>query len=640
VVYGNARVPALILTTNKGRDIPESREDSQLPVTLPDAHGIAALILTVFALILFSRDRIPLETSCLLILALLVTGFELFPYTHDGVRVRAADFFSGFGHEALVTIACLMILGKGLEKTGALQPVAVVLGRAWGSRPKLAMLGTLVVCAVLSGFLNNTPIVIMLLPIMITVSLRTRITSSKILMPIGLATTLGGMGTAIGTSTNLLVISVAADLGMRRFDMFDFTVPAAIVGSVGILYLWLIAPRLLPDREPPMADTSPRIFKAMLFVTEDSFALGKTLAEIRERTEKRMTINRVQRADGLYVAKLPSLVLQEGDRLMVADTREHLKEFERLLGARMHDATDLEDGGSADLPTPGAGQQLAEVVVTTGSPLHQRTLNTAQFRARYSLLPLAIHRPRTAPGEVTGDFDDVLLRAGDVILVQGSSKHIGELKRSGNMLVLDGTMDLPHTRLAPWALSIMAMVVVLAGTGVMPIFTSAVLGATVMLLSRCLGWRDALSSLTTSVVLIIVTSLALGHAILSTGVDLFLAQLFVAATKGLSSTMILSALILLLAVLTNVVSNNAAAVIGTPIALNIAQQLSLPPEPFVLAVLFGANMSFATPIGYQTNLLIYSAGGYRFSDFLRAGIPLSIITWIGFSLVLSVIYKL
>jgi di/tricarboxylate transporter len=161
-----------------------------------------------------------------------------------------------------------------------------------------------------------------------------------------------------------------------------------------------------------------------------------------------------------------------------------------------------------------------------------------------------------------------------------------------------------------------------------------------MVLTGCLSWRDAFSSITASVVLIIVTSLALGHAILSTGTDTFLAQLFVIATSGLSSTMILSALIMLLAVMTNLVSNNAAAVIGTPIAVSIAQQLGLPPEPFVLAVLFGANMSFATPIGYQTNLLIYSAGGYKFSDFLRVGIPLTIIMWIGFTFVLSWIYSL
>ena len=610
-----------------------------MPISLPDAHGTAALALTLVALILFSRDRIPLETSAMIILAALVLIFELFPYSRGGELLEAKDFFMGFGNEALITIAALMIAGKGMETTGALQPVALGLARAWGARPKLALLMTLIICAVLSGFLNNTPIVIMLLPILITVSLRSRISSSGILMPIGLATTVGGMGTAIGTSTNLLVISVAADIGLERFGMFDFTLPAVIVGSFGLLYLWLIAPKLLPEREPPMADTSPRIFKAIFFVTKEGFAFGKTLAEIRERTEKRMTINRVQRADGLFVAKLPSLVMQEGDRLMVSDTRENLKEFERLLGVSLNDAAEGEDGQS-DLPVSGADQQIAEVVVTTGSPLHQRTLNTSQFRARYRLLPLAIHRARSAPGEITGDFEDALLRAGDVILVQGSSQHIAEMKRSGNMLVLDGTMDLPHTRRAPLALGIMGVVVFLAGTGILPILAAAVLGSTVMVVTRCLTWRDAFSALTPSVFMIIVTSLALGSAILGTGTDTFLAQVFVAATSGLSSTMILSALILVLAIMTNVVSNNAAAVIGTPIAVGIAQQLNLPPEPFVLAVLFGANMSFATPIGYQTNLLVYSAGGYKFSDFLRVGVPLSLLTWVGFTIVLSVLYDL
>ena len=298
-----------------------------MPIALPDAHGMAVLGLTTLALVLFSRDRIPMETSCLLILALLVFGFQIFPYSHDGEIIRPTEFFTGFGHEALITIVCLMITGKGLETTGALQPLAIVIARSWAARPRLAFLATLLICAVLSGFLNNTPIVIMLLPILITVSMRNRIRSSGILMPVGLATLVGGMGTAIGTSTNLLVIAVAADLGMKRFDMFDFTLPAAIVGSMGVLFLWIVAPRLLPDREPPLADTSPRIFKAMFFVKKDSFACGKTLAEVRERTEKRMTIDRIQRADGLFVAKLPSLVFNEGDRMLVADTRERLKEF-------------------------------------------------------------------------------------------------------------------------------------------------------------------------------------------------------------------------------------------------------------------------------------------------------------------------
>jgi di/tricarboxylate transporter len=184
----------------------------------------------------------------------------------------------------------------------------------------------------------------------------------------------------------------------------------------------------------------------------------------------------------------------------------------------------------------------------------------------------------------------------------------------------------------------MAIVVLLAGTGILPIFSGAVIGATIMLLTGCLPWRDALSSISPSVVMIIVTSLALGHGIMSTGLDNFIATLFVKGTTGLSPTYVIAALLILFAVMTNVVSNNAAAVIGTPIALSIAQQLGLPPEPLVLAVLFGANMSFATPIGYQTNLLILSAGGYRFTDFLRVGVPLTLLMWVGFTFVLSTLY--
>jgi di/tricarboxylate transporter len=208
------------------------------------------------------------------------------------------------------------------------------------------------------------------------------------------------------------------------------------------------------------------------------------------------------------------------------------------------------------------------------------------------------------------------------------------------MLVLDGTMDLPHTSRAPLALGIMALVVTLAGLGVVPIFTGAILGATAMILTRCLNWRDALSAIHLSVVMIIVTSLALGHGIMGTGLDSFIASLFVKVTSGLSPTYVIAALLMTFAIMTNVVSNNAAAVIGTPIAISIASQLGLPPEPLVLAVLFGANMSYATPIGYQTNLLILSSGGYRFSDFLRVGIPLTLVMWVGFTFVLSMLYGL
>ncbi len=610
------------------------------PITI-DAHGVAVLLLTVVALFLFTRDRIPLESSSLAILILLVAGFTLFPYERGGERLLSpTDFFAGFGNEALIAISALMMVGKALETTGALQPLANVVGRAWSTMPVVALFTTLVAGAILSAFMNNTPIVVLLMPILVGASLRSKFSVSGVMMPMGLATIIGGMSTTIGTSTNLLVVGITQDLGLKTFTMFEFMLPVVIVGGAGIVFLWLIAPRLLPDRTPPMADTTPRIFSSQFYVTEDSFASGKTLSEVLAKTDNNMRVDKIQRSDSLFLAKLPSVTIQPGDRLFVKDTPENLKHYESLLGTTLYNISDDEHPVDENTPLKAEGQQLAEVVVTRGSPLHLRTLASARFSASYGLLPLALHRARAPSSQVTGDITMIRLRAGDVLLVQGTRKNIESLKETGSMLVLDGTTDLPHTHRANRALAIMGAVVLAAATGLLPISVAALAGLGLMLATSCLTWRDAASALSVPVVMIIVTSLALGRALMDTGMAAWLAESFVAGTAALPTPMILSAFLLLMTIMTNVVSNNAAAVIGTPIAIGIAQQLGVNPEPFILAVLFGANMSFATPYGYQTNLLILSAGGYTFTDFLRVGIPLTIVMWIGFSLILPVLYPL
>jgi di/tricarboxylate transporter len=609
------------------------------PITI-DAHGIGVLLLTVVALVLFTRDSIPLESSSLGILIVLVAGFQFFPYASDGVPLGPVQFFAGFGNEALITICALMIVGKALETTGALQPLATIVGRAWSTRPVLALLVTLAAAAVLSAFMNNTPIVVLLMPILVGVSLRVKLPVSGVMLPMGLATIIGGMSTTIGTSTNLLVVGISGDLGLKHFQMFDFMLPVVIVGGAGIAFLWLIAPRMLPARDPPMADTSPRVFSSQLHVKEGGFADGATLSEILAKTHGQMRVDKIQRTDSLFLAKLPSVTLQPGDRLFVKDSPENLKHFESVLGATLYNISDIEHPIDDDTPLTAEGQQLAEVVVTRGSPLHLRSLAAARFSTSYGLLPLALHRARAPSSQVTGDLNMIRLRAGDVLLVQGSREAIDSLKASGNMLVLDGTTDLPHTHRANRALGAMAFVVVAAALGIMPISVSAIIGVGLMLSMRCLSWQDAAEALSAPVILIIVTSLALGKALLGTGMADFLAMSFVHIASGMQIPFILSAFMLIMTLLTNVVSNNAAAVIGTPIAVAIAQQLDANPEPFVLAVLFGANMSYATPFGYQTNLLILSAGGYKFSDFLRVGIPLTLIMWLGFSFVLPMLYGL
>ncbi len=605
------------------------------------AHGLFALVLTALALYLFTRDKFSLETSSLAVLALLVGVFTAFPFEYQGEPLDPGFFFAGFGNEALIAVCALMVVGKGMETTGALQPLAGIIARAWTARPVLALLVTMVVGAVLSAFLNNTPIVVMMLPILVGVSLRAKLSVSGILMPMGLATIIGGMATTIGTSTNLLVVGIAVEQGLDKFGLFSFTLPVVIVGSVGMLFLWLVAPHLVPRRDPPLADTSPRVFTAQLYVVDDSYPVGRTLSEVRAKTGGRLRIDRIQRGDSLFLAKLPSLRFQAGDRIYVKDTADQLKIYERELGTRLFNADgDGEDAVDEAAAFRAEGQRLAELVVTRGSLLHRRTLDAVRFAQTFGLLPLALHRARYPSSRVTQDIGKIRLRAGDVLLVQGASRGIDALKQDGSMLVLDGTVELPHTQRAKRALAVMGFVIGSAALGLLPISVSAVIGIALMLATRCLTWEHVADALSVPIIMLIVASLALGSTLMATGTAAWLAQGFVAITAGMPVPWVLSGFMLVMSVLTNIVSNNAAAVIGTPIAISVATQLGADPRPFVLAVLFGANMSYATPIGYQTNLLILSAGGYRFSDFARVGVPLTIIMWLGFSIVLPMIYGL
>jgi di/tricarboxylate transporter len=604
---------------------------------LPDLHALAVLILIVIALFLFTRESIALETSSLAVLVLLVAGFDLFPYASNGSTLRAVDFFMGFGHEALIAVCALMIAGQGLVRTGALEPVGRSLARLWSVSPSISLLLTLVVGGFLSAFVNNVPIVVLLLPILTSISLRTDKPASSILMPMGFATLVGGMTTTIGTSTNLLVISIAADLGLPRMNMFDFFVPAAIAGGIAILYLWLLAPRLLPRRETPLGDMSPRIFIGRLLVEEDSFANGKTLSEIIEEAGGKIKIIDIRRGLNMTMAALPDAVLQAGDRISVRDTSQNLKEFEEVLGARLYTGNTPVD---EDHPLLAEDQQIAEIVVTQGSPLEGTTLSRARFADNYQLMTLALHRAGAEILTIREKVGDVRLRVGDVLLVQGSLDQISAIKRGGELLVLDATVELPHTQRAPLALAIMIGIVLAAAFGVLPIAISAVCGVFIMIATQCIRWRDAAQALSSQVIMIVVASLALGTALLKTGGAEYLAQVFLAIAGDASPTMLISVMMLVMAIITNIVSNNAAAVIGTPIAVGISQHLSLPAEPFVLAVLFGANMSFATPMAYKTNLLVMNAGGYRFSDFIRVGVPLTLIVWLCLSWLLPMIYGL
>ena len=603
----------------------------------PGFHAYAVMALVVLALVLFASERVPLATSSLLILVLLSLLFEIFPY--HGIRglLHSSDLFLGFGHQALVAVCCLMIAGQALMRTGALEPVGRQLARRWTQNPTLTFLFTLVLAAILSAFVNNTPVVILLLPILISVSLKTGAPASDLLMPMGLATSIGGMATSIGTSTNLLVVAVAADMGMHKFGMFDFAFPAIIVGAVGILYLCFIAPLLLPQRDARLPTTSPRHFTAQLRIDDDSVANEKQLSELIERCGGNLEVVHIVRGKKKNkLVAMPDLVLRSGDRIIVKSTPDRLKELESLLGASLFSGEERVD---EEHPLQDATQQIAEVVVVPGSTLDGRTLANIRFRERYQLMVLAMFRSnKWASKQGTEHTEETRLHSGDVLLVQGSIKNIDRLKSSRNLLVLDAKSALPISSRAPLAVLIMLAIILSAALGLLPIAVSALCGVLLMLLTGCLKWYDTTRALSAPVILIIATSLAMGTAMVETGGAQMIASSYVNLTEGMSPTLILSGLLAMMALLTNVVSNNAAAVIGTPIAIGIAQQLGQPAEPFVLAVLFGANMSFATPMAYQTNLLVMNAGNYRFNDFVRVGLPLVLLLWLMLTFLLPWLY--
>ena len=601
---------------------------------VPNIHALVMLLMTGLALFLFSRKKIHLESSSLAILVMVVVGFQLFPFEGARGTIEPMSFFYGFGHEALIAVCALMIAGEALVRTGALEPVARRLARLWTRSPKFALLLTLVIAAFLSAFMNNTPIVVLMLPMLIGAAVRSKRSTSGVLLPMGFATLLGGMGTTIGTSTNLLVVSVAADMGMERFAMFDFMMPVVIASSIAIIYLWLVAPRMIPKRTPPMDDLSNREFEAHLLIPHGNALVGKPLAKVIHKAGDGIRIKRVFRDEHLFISPLPDVEIKAGDKIQVLATVDMLKEYQALLDARLTVGPD-----PSFVPAEGHFQ-LAEVVVTGGSQLRGLKVADARLEERYGLDLLAVHCGGDIVSASTAELNQRQLRASDVLLVQGRSENIRTLKVGGELLVLDNTADLPHTNKAPLALFIMVVIVALAAFGVMPIAMSAMLGCLALIGTGCIRWQQANHALSAQVILIIVASLALGSALMKTGGAEYLAQVFLFLSSGLSPAWILASLMLLMAILTNVVSNNAAAVVGTPIAISIAQELGMPLEPFVLAVLFGANLSFITPMAYKTNLLVMNAGGYQFNDFVRVGTPLTLLMWVVLSGVLTFAYQL
>ena len=639
-------------------------------------HGLLLLLFTAVVFAVFVLDRFPIASVCLAILVFLPLLFLVFPYRVEGVEVDPFSFFAGLGHPALLAICGLMILGHALVLTGALEPAARRLSALVAARPGVALLAVLIGAALASGVVNDTPVVVLLIPLLIAATLRANSSPARILMPMNFAVLLGGMATTIGTSTNLIVVSMAQGLGQPPLGMFSFYPIVAVAAVPGILYLWLVAPRLLGHVAPIRTAYSQEVFNADIRVEPDSWMDGRELREITEATEGRMRVLDVRNARGQSRMRLPTMKLVAGDVLLLQDTVENLKEFESVLDATLH-GTQFDDtaaGEDAGDPTPPPAQPrdgdsdasessdaedstqapptdreahpellVAQFVVTPESSLVGRSVRQERVGDRHELLVMGL-RPvrelRTGRRYAYSEIVDRPLQPGDVLLVQGREERMLAAQHDGLGLLLDSRHVVPRQEKAWTALGTLAIVVVLAATKVVPIALAALGGVLALLATRTLAWRDVGNALSTKVIMLVAASLALGSALSLTGGTAYAAAWLVDLAGGLEPRYVLALLMLLMGLFTNFVSNNAAAAIGTPLGIEMALQLGVAPEPYVLAVLFGCNLCYITPMGYQTNLLVMNAAGYRFSDFVRVGTPLFLIMWFGLCSMLVVTYGL
>ena len=627
------------------------------------AHGLASVLFAGVVFAVFIWDRLPIATVSLAILALLPLGFALFPLQLADGPLDPLRFMAGFGNPALVAICALMIVGQGLVVTGALEPVARRLAVAVAKHPRSALLGVLVLGLAVSGVINDTPVVVLLIPLLLAAAAKAKVSPAGMLLPMNYSVLIGGMATTIGTSTNLIVVSIAASLGVGSLSMFGHFDLVAMAAVPALAYLWLLAPRLLSGVPVQQEHLSDDLFDAELSIAEGSWLDGRRLSEAIEAAEQKLPLVDLRRGSR-SVARLPSVVLLAGDRMVLRDTAVRLKELESLLKAALHDVEDETvegvDGAEASRVTDKEGKDkegkdesddegkakalptalMAQLIVMPNSLLVGRSLRQERIAERYDMRVVGIRSQRETAGWKRDDLADRRIAAGDILLVQGHEEPIRLAQREGIGLLLDERFALPRQDKALVALVTIAAVVLLAATKTLPIALAALGGAMVLIVARCLSWHDVTQSLSAKVILLVAASLALGDALLVTGATEWLARGLAVVASGLSPAWLAALLILLMGLITNFVSNNAAAAIGTPLGISLAAALGVAPEPFVLAVLFGCNLCYLTPMGYQTNLLVMNAGGYRFGDFLRVGGPLFVIMWAGLSWLLAWRYGL
>lgn len=585
------------------------------------------IVISVIALsfLFFVKEWLPVEITALSAAAILIL---------TGV-IQVGDFIGGFSNTAPITIGCMFVMSAALERTGVIDSLGRMLIRLARGSLYRALALIMLVPLPLSAMMNNTPIVVILLPAIIALARQSNLPSSKLLIPLSYATILGGTCSMVGTSTNLIADGIARDLGMEAFSLFSIAPLGIIYSVVGVVFIMVIGVRLLPARDTVSSILTPEMTREFLVqatVPVDSPLAGRKLGDLLKETLRGMHILEVRRRGLNLTEDLKGIVLRTGDRLLVrTGTRgvHHLKSgggvrvgFDSIAGLQAMEEREA---------------VLMEGIVGPNSNLVGKTLRQIRFRQRYGLLILAIHRQGR---NITSNMENLPIEFGDTLLVEGPREGINRLLEDRDFISLTEPAEKPvHARRAPLAIAAAGGFIVGGFLGVDTALL-AFLAALFVIVTRCLNANEAYAAINWRILLLIIGMLAVGRGMESSGTAALVASGIAHLAAPLGALAMLSALYFVTSICTELVSNNAVAALFTPVAVNLAHQADASPIPFVIAVMFGASASFATPIGYQTNTYVYGAGGYRFSDFLRVGLPLNLMLWLVATFVIPLIWKL
>lgn len=570
----------------------------------PTGEAITTLIILVGMFILFLRETYPTEVVAIGVVGLLlVTG--LLPYS-DGLAVLS--------NPAPWTIAAMFVVMGALVRTGSLDRVTRLAESTAKTHPKLAVTLLLGFAALASAFINNTPIVVIMIPIFVQVAKILKQSASKLLIPLSYAAIMGGTLTLIGTSTNLLVDGVARSQGLEPFTIFEVTPLGLVVVAWGMIYLALIGRHLLPDRASMATLLGGNRAKMKFFtevaIPEDSALIGQNVTEVELFTRDGVRLIDVLRGDASLRRNMDGVTLQLGDRVVLRT------EMTELLGMQSSkDLRTIDKLSSVETTT-------VEVLITPGCRMVGRSLGSMRLRRRYGVYPLAAHRRNQNIGR---QLDDLVVQVGDTLLLEGDPADIQRLAADMDMVDVSTPSERPYRReKAPIALLAMAGIVVLAALNLAPILPLAVLAMAVVLIARCIDAEEAFSFVEGRLLALIFAMLAVGAALEHTGAIELLVGSLAPWLENVPPVVLIWTTYFITTLLTELVSNNAIAVIMAPIAIALGQTMGVDPRPLVVAVMIAASACFATPIGYQTNMLVYGPGGYRFTDYLKVGVPLNI----------------